>query len=433
MKGEFIIENVRCFTGKQRVQIRPLTFFIGENSTGKSTLLGCYNAFATKMSMRNRLILDHKKPFGNPAYSLETFADIATDGKEKFNLGCEVSLSTDEKIGILFEFQSHVSSPVIKKMEIFCTGAEPFEIEIVEKKSSSKKFFAVKKGDGDVFVVEYLSKVYMPPLEDFLNEVMHRGFRFPFWEEGNDELKALQNLTKKNSKKIGLLYQFFNGAMANIPPIRSKPQRTYDPTYMDEEDPQKVFMELTRTQQVEKLKKNLEAFGKTSGMFDKVFVQPYGEGMNDPFRLFVKIRGVEANLIDVGYGISQSLPILVKVLHAQERRKNTFLIQQPEVHLHPRAQAELSSLFISLIGQKKVHNNFIIETHSDYMVDRAAIEIRKGAIKAEDVAVNYLKADKNNHVKVHHITFDKDGNFENTPEGYRDFFLKESDELLGFA
>ena len=150
-----------------------------------------------------------------------------------------------------------------------------------------------------------------------------------------------------------------------------------------------------------------------------------------------KVRGPTSNIIDVGYGVSQILPILVQILnhgiskHTKPEYEDIpyFLLQQPEVHLHPRAQAELSSLLANLASQG--NRSFIIETHSDYMIDRARIEIRKGNIKPEDVSLIYFEP-KGNIVKVHNIGFDKVANMIGVPPYYRNFFLKESKRLMGF-
>jgi predicted ATPase len=75
--------------------------------------------------------------------------------------------------------------------------------------------------------------------------------------------------------------------------------------------------------------------------------------------------------------------------------------------------------------------SFIVETHSDYMIDRARIEIRKGTINPEDVSLIYLEP-KRRFVNVHNISFDKMGNMVGAPTHYREFFLKETDRLLGF-
>ena len=152
------------------------------------------------------------------------------------------------------------------------------------------------------------------------------------------------------------------------------------------------------------------------------------------------MRGPNSNIVDVGYGVSQILPILARVLEYPIIRQRAggllhigqipiSLLQQPEVHLHPRAQAELASLLAKLASEG--NRAFIVETHSDYMIDRARIEIRKGNIHHEDVSLIYLEP-KGRVVKVHNISFDEMGNMEGMPQHYGEFFLKETNQLMGF-
>ncbi|MYI92935.1 hypothetical protein F4083_01210 [Candidatus Poribacteria bacterium] len=75
--------------------------------------------------------------------------------------------------------------------------------------------------------------------------------------------------------------------------------------------------------------------------------------------------------------------------------------------------------------------SFIIETHSDYLIDRARIEIRKGTIKPEDVSLIYFES-KGNIVNVHNIGFDKMANMMGVPKHFRKFFIIESKRLMGF-
>ena len=162
-------------------------------------------------------------------------------------------------------------------------------------------------------------------------------------------------------------------------------------------------------------------------MFSDINVRRLGKQMSDPFQLQVKARSqTPANIMDVGYGVSQSLPILVDI---HSHRDSLFLLQQPEVHLHPRAQAELATVFAESV--RKNGNSFMIETHSDHIVDRMRILVRQGKIPAEDVSILYFEPVRN-AVQIHNIEVDGDGNLENAPSGYRDFFLRESDRLLGF-
>ena len=175
-----------------------------------------------------------------------------------------------------------------------------------------------------------------------------------------------------------------------------------------------------------KFKNELVQFGEESGLFKNIEVKQYGN-MSEPFALEVQTRSSTSNIMDVGYGVSQIFPILVNTLGT--RRESKFLLQQPEVHLHPRGQAALSSLFARIIENRK--HSFIIETHSDYMIDRARIEIRKGTIKPEDVSLIYMEP-QGRQVQAHNIEFDKSGEFKEVPESYRDFFLEETDRLLGY-
>ena len=89
-----------------------------------------------------------------------------------------------------------------------------------------------------------------------------------------------------------------------------------------------------------------------------------------PFQIHVRkfgkiLKGNRRNLIDVGYGVSQVLPLLTEML--RPNAPSMFLLQQPEVHLHPSAQAALGSLFCSIAGPDR---QLVVETHSDYIIDR---------------------------------------------------------------
>ena len=221
--------------------------------------------------------------------------------------------------------------------------------------------------------------------------------------------------------------------IVSFAPLRSKPQRTYDPV-QEVASPEgahvpMLLMRLNRTSDDgwKPLHERLSSFGRESGMFSDIRVRRLGKQMSDPFQLQVKARsGMPANIMDVGYGVSQSLPILVDI---SSHMDTVFLLQQPEVHLHPRAQAELATVFAESVRENG--NSFMIETHSDHIVDRMRILVRQGKIPAEDLSIVYFEPVKN-AVQIHNIEVDGDGNLENVPPGYRDFFLRESDRLLGF-
>ena len=253
--------------------------------------------------------------------------------------------------------------------------------------------------------------------------------------ESEDE-KALQKYLKT---KPTALWRDKPILVFSIAPIRSHPKQSYNATEVsDDPEGSDVPMQLmerktTKEKEWEALKQQLVKFGKSSGLFQNIEIV----NLRSPeasFQLRIKVRGPNASIIDVGYGISQILPILVQILDPPSSRGPVtempfFLLQQPEIHLHPKAQAELSSLLATLAGQGK--RSFLVETHSDYMIDRARIEIRKGTIRPEDVSLIYLEP-KGRVVKVHNISFDKTGDMISIPNSYREFFMKEVTHLMGF-
>ncbi len=176
------------------------------------------------------------------------------------------------------------------------------------------------------------------------------------------------------------------------------------------------------------LKDAIDGFGQASGLFETLNIKRLGRKGTGPFQLHLNYGGPDFNLADVGYGVSQSLPIVVDAIRAE--REATLLIQQPEVHLHPRAQAALGSLLLRLA--KTQSKRFVVETHSDYMIDRVRMEVRDGrSVSPDDVRILYFERTDGSTVQIHPLTLDEQGNIINAPAGYRRFFLEEERRFVG--
>ena len=107
-----------------------------------------------------------------------------------------------------------------------------------------------------------------------------------------------------------------------------------------------------------------------------------------------------------------------------------FLLQQPEVHLHPSAQAELGSLFCTTAGPQC---QLIVETHSDYILDRILLDIRdtRTHLKPDDVSILYFERDDLS-VNIHSLRIDDEGNVLDAPAGYRGFFRDELKRVIDY-
>ena len=428
---QFTMEEVRCFRERQTLEIRPLTFLVGENSTGKTTALACFHVLANYLR-------GDGVDFNSDPYSMGTFRDIvrnSTEKEKKFKLGFTAKYN-NEDIQETIEF-------VEKK-----AGVEPIVNSITMKFADGEIIVQSEDAMGRQFHLDVCNQKqnrYRIACDtDRLNEYSATFFFSPFIRESEDEIVFKKYFKKKTNKLECGLWDIFRGmSVFSTSPVRSRPKRTYDPTReFDDPEGSDVPMYLMRIEATDKqnweaLKTQLVEFGRNSGLFENIDVKNFGRALGAPFQLQVKVRGPKANITDVGYGVSQILPILVQILNptisknAQRDPMQSFfsLLQQPEVHLHPKAQAELSSLLVKLAN--KGDQSFIVETHSDYMIDRARIDILRGNICPQDVSLIYFEP-KGNIVKVHNISFDKMANMAGEPPHYGEFFLKESKRLLGF-
>jgi len=156
-------------------------------------------------------------------------------------------------------------------------------------------------------------------------------------------------------------------------------------------------------------------------------VQSVGERSRALFevRLIDQRRGSEVDiaLSDVGFGISQILPFIVQSL-AGERQIIT--IEQPEVHIHPRLQADLGDLLAAAVKEPRGHR-FVIETHSEHLVLRMQRLIRLGQLMPDDVSILYVRRGTNGS-RVERLHLDNDGDFiDDWPGG---FFPERLRELM---
>jgi predicted ATPase len=131
-----------------------------------------------------------------------------------------------------------------------------------------------------------------------------------------------------------------------------------------------------------------------------------------------------SNFADVGYGISQVIPVLVAGFNL--RSGGTLLIEQPEIHLHPRAQAELGS-FLCQLHSRRVQT--VVETHSEHLVLRLQQNVANGVIPPGDVVFYYVHA-KGGRKRAVKMILDDDGRFLGEwPEGFFPERLEEAKRL----
>jgi hypothetical protein len=175
--------------------------------------------------------------------------------------------------------------------------------------------------------------------------------------------------------------------------------------------------------------KDEETLAATNRWLNKLSVGLAVERRHDDGGVFVRLKHVASGnplgFPDVGFGVSQVLPIIVAAVAARDQ---TILVEQPELHIHARLQAELGDLLIE--STKTRGNQFIVETHSELLCLRMQRRTGKGDACPSDIALNTIGGvDDNGRAGVKRIPLDEDGEFLDVwPNG---FFPERLREVLG--
>jgi hypothetical protein len=136
------------------------------------------------------------------------------------------------------------------------------------------------------------------------------------------------------------------------------------------------------------------------------------------------VTHIDSNLTDVGYGASQVFPV---IRAAADASIGPLFVEQPEIHLHPRAQGHIANL---LIDASK-HRQVIVETHSEHMVNSARIQLARGTLSAGDVAILYVDRSQKGS-KVQMMGVNQRGDLTTDwPEGFFEERYRDTLTLVG--
>ena len=105
---------------------------------------------------------------------------------------------------------------------------------------------------------------------------------------------------------------------------------------------------------------------------------------------------------------------------------STLLVAQPEIHLHPSVQAALGDYLVRRVNQE--NKRYIIETHSEYLLNRIRLAIVKGEIKPSDVAIYYF-ANSTDGSTTYPVEFTKDGQIIGAPREFFDTYMMDVMEI----
>jgi len=413
------VKGYKSLHDMQSIEIRPLTILAGANSSGKSSimqpLLILKQTLDATSDPGDALLIDGP----NISFTLAEQMLSRIPGKissSDFVLGIQIG---DLKLSLTYT----------KKIQ------RGFDIRVMEYEEGGKSY-AIKYGMDEDAIRELLPE----PLKTFIAApVAKMG-----WVVTRDRCFLAFGLSavKDNYKelfpiKTGPVQQFAKSIrdIIHLPASRGNPERTYKKVSRGPYFPGTfetyaasivAYWKTEEDSRLDMLGSQLEAMGLSW----KVIARQVDDTKIElqVGRLAHAKRGSAydlVNIADVGFGVSQSLPVLVALLCAQPGQ--LVYLEQPELHLHPKAQRSIARILCRAIKNGSV----VVETHSELLIREIQTLVAKGELDKSKVVLHWFTRDqKTGCTKVNSSELDEKGAYGSWPEDFDVIRLAAEKEYL---
>ena len=438
------IENFKAWR-EADLTLGKVTGLFGTNSAGKSSLLQFLLLLKQTRNATDRgLVLD----FGEPAdlVNLGTFTAVVHDHNEAARLRWGLDWTLPETLKIQNPM-SPWGRPLFKgdslkmRCEVGLRQARPWTYRLayrfddvlfsLEPQSDSEKDFDLTT-DSQVFQFRRIQGRPWPlphPIKTHLFPNQARSFY-------------------QNSDFLGdfeLAYEKLMDSLYYLGPLREYPRREYhwagaSPSDVGQRGERAVdaILAATRDQEMRRLRpraqgvrripfqKIIAHWLKELGLLHDFRLEEIAKGTN-LYRAMVKTSpsSVPTALTDVGFGVSQVLPVLVLLYYVPEG--STVLMEQPEIHLHPAVQSDLADVMLNVAEIRNVQ--IIVESHSEHLMRRLQRRVAEQKASSEDVKL-YFVSSQRGRAHISDLVLNEWGEIENWPEK---FFGDEMGEIAAIT
>ncbi len=477
--NQFGIANFRCFSQPVFMGQRPITLNIGPNNSGKSSIMKALQLFQHSLTLKNKYnannykfileIIDSFsiKSFGQP----EDYLHFADKGLE-YTITLSDELKTQEFQND--EIQITLSYFFPKKHFKTSYNSNKFTFEKEAEGLAQLLKYSIRVNGEDIIAIsrdhepvstnenEFGFKGEISLSNSFFNlseNVAYKTIKCVFLKDSftnSEELKKTINqvISNYSSDKISKILEIVANSLDAVILFQSyltklkiiDLNRREFSRFFDRNNPGLFsdFINHYYSRDVNNITKTKEILNQILPLFNLPGQVEISEPSDYGFQLFINMSdGSKRNVCDFGSGINQLLPLVLssteRITSVQEYNSNIkkwephylnslIMIEEPESNFHPNFQSKLADMFSILNKERNL--DFIIETHSEYMVRRFQYLVAKQKISKNDIIINYFW-DDNGINKCKQIEFKTNGGLTDTFEhGFYDESLTIQLELF---
>lgn len=437
-------QNFRGFRDTDWIKIAPLTVVLGANNSGKSSL------FAPLLMMRQTMA------------SRDSDTSLITRGRNidiGFFKDYVFKKETDRKITLAFKYHTHPrpSDDDLDELGSYAPGmfeatfqhlGPNSDVDLLQYKLwdiYEREMLKLQKEDNSFKISGKLFKDLTDAERTAIGQCEPINFLFSptsalYFLQSEDRKKKDPDGSIESSKLSDSFSEFLRATSFSFEEIRNKlediyyigphrdyPKRIYEyfgdrPYSVGKEG--EYFASIVKRDRETVLPK-INDWLKKLEIGDELRVDDLSDNLFS-LRLKTSGGGEEYNLADLGFGISQIIPVIVQAVSAEA--SSLTIIEQPELHLNPKLQRNLADLFVDAANSDK---RIVVETHSEHMLLRLRVLLARGRILPQNVAVYFVER-RGTSSSIRKIDLDKFGHID--PEQWpKDFFSENLEGALELA
>ncbi len=404
MITELRAQNFKSWQDTGKLHFAPLTGLFGANSSGKTSIL--------QILLLLKQTVEQPSDWNEPLYfgdeqslvNLGSFDAVIHGHKQDLSLGISVSWKL----------------PIVKEIYLDLTNYLSFSTSVAKKNENVELDYFIYEFGESLFRIGRNDQGYMLIPNRSGNSVSADPFR----------CYGVLNSTGLLEPFLPLRNAFENlfSRILYLGPLREHPRHRYTwdgdhPKGIGQDGKKAISALLSGRVRHFSIDEQILKWLQQLELINSYDLRPLSDTGRDYEFLVKQYKGgPEVRLTDVGFGVSQVLPVLILCYYAPEG--SILILEQPEAHLHPKVQTELADVLIDAVTNRNVQ--IILESHSEYLLSRLQRRMAEKEIAAADTALYFCEI-KDGTSEIEQLNVDEYGNIRNWPQ---DFFGDVTGELI---